>query len=137
MTTEHRASCQCGQLAVTVPGEPDIVTACNCLACQKRTGAVFGTGAYYPRAKVAISGRSKTFGRTADSGRYLTNHFCPQCGTTVYWSLEMRPDHYGIAVGCFSDPQFAGPKRAIYLECKHHWVAFPDDMPRFEQAAPA
>ena len=41
MSGEKKASCQCGQLEVVVPGEPDIVTACNCLACQKRTGAVF------------------------------------------------------------------------------------------------
>ena len=136
MSDERTASCQCGQLAVVVPGEPDIVTACNCLACQKRTGAVFGTGAYYPRGKVKISGQSRTFDRIAESGRSLTNHFCPECGTTVYWSLDMRPDHYGIAIGCFADPTFVGPARAIYLDHKHHWVEFPEDMPRFDQAAP-
>lgn len=133
---ERHASCQCGQLKVIVPEEPDFVIACNCLACQKRTGAVFGTGAYYPRHGVTVTGQSNTYDRTADSGRGLTNHFCPRCGTTVYWSLEMRPDHFGVAIGCFADPAFAGPVRAIWTEKKHHWVAFPDDIPLFEQGSP-
>jgi hypothetical protein len=135
--TEHRATCLCGQLSVTASGDPDFVIACNCLKCQQRGGAPFGVGAYYARANVtAIDGQSNEFSRTAESGRGLTNHFCPQCGTTVYWSLEMRPDHLGIAVGCFADPSFPEPVRAIWTENKHHWVRFPDGLPAFEKAVP-
>jgi hypothetical protein len=134
---DHRATCLCGQLAITAGGEPDMVIACNCLKCQQRGGAPFGVGAYYNRDRiVSVDGTSKEYGRTADSGRGLTNHFCPECGTTVYWSLEMRPDHLGIAAGCFADPQFTAPVRTIWTENKHHWVKFPDDLPAFEKAVP-
>ncbi len=136
MTTDHIATCQCGQLSLTGSGEPDFVIACNCLACQKRTGAVFGAGAYYRRDQVSISGEAKTYQRTAETSRNLVNHFCADCGTTVYWSLEMRPDHLGVAIGCFSDPSFAGPVRAIWTENKHHWVEFPKDIPVFEKGTP-
>ena len=136
MNNEMKATCLCGQLEVIVPEEPDFVIACNCLACQKRTGAVFGTGAYYPQARITVNGQFKTFDRTADSGRSLTNHFCPDCGTNVYWSLQMHPDHVGVAIGCFGDPDFRGPARAIWTENKHHWLEFPEDMPKFEKAAP-
>ena len=47
----------------------------------------------------------------------------------------MRPDHFGIAVGCFADPGFLRPTRVVWAESRHHWVTFPDDMPQFEQAA--
>ena len=134
--TDHVASCACGQLRVTATGEPDVVVACNCMACQKRTGSPFGVGAYYRRDRVpAIDGRSNGFERTAPSGRKLNTYFCPECGTSVYWTLEMRPDHYGIAVGCFSDPEFIRPARVVWAENRHHWVDFPDDMPVFDQAA--
>jgi hypothetical protein len=136
VTTDHKASCLCGQLSLTGEGEPDFVIACNCLACQKRTGAVFGTGAYYRRNRISISGEHKTYQRTAETGRKLVNHFCPACGTTLYWSLEMRPDHLGIGIGSFADPSFAAPMRAIWTENKHHWVRFPEDMPMFEKAVP-
>ena len=136
MTTDHEASCQCGQLSLVAHGEPDFVIACNCLACQQRTGAAFGVGAYYRREQIAPAGAAKTYRRTAESGRGLTNHFCPTCGTTLYWSLEMRPDHLGVGLGCFADPSFTGPVRAIWAENKHHWVIFPDDVPVFEKAVP-
>jgi len=135
--SEHRAACLCGQLAITAAGQPDMAIACNCFKCQQRTGAPFGVGAYYRRDRiVSVDGTSKEYSRTADSGRGLTNHFCPDCGTTVYWSLEMRPDHFGISAGCFTDPGLANPARTIWTENKHHWVQFPDDLPAFEKAVP-
>ena len=82
--TKHLATCACGSLRVTADGEPDFVVVCHCLACQRRTGSPFGTGVYYPRDRVtSIDGDVGTFTRTADSGRSLTNHFCPNCGTEL------------------------------------------------------
>ncbi len=40
MTRE--AACHCGQLRLEVTGEPQTVSICNCLACQRRTGSAFG-----------------------------------------------------------------------------------------------
>ncbi len=135
--TERRATCQCGQLAITAAGDPDFVIACNCLKCQQRGGAPFGLAGYFPKDRItAYEGEVKTFSRPADSGRRITNHFCPECGTTVYWSLEMRPDHLGIAAGCFADPSFPAPVRTIWTENKHHWVQFPEGLPAFEKAVP-
>ena len=62
-------------------------------------------------------------------------HFCPDCGTTVYWDLEMRPSHVGVAVGCFSDPEFFAPARAVWTQRQHHWVMFPEDLPTFPKSA--
>ena len=134
--TEHHATCACGQLRITAKGDPDVVTACNCFQCQRRTGSPFGLGAYYPKSRVtAVEGTSKTYERDAPEGRKIKNHFCPDCGTSLYWGLDMRPDHYGIAIGCFADPDFVRPTRVVWAENQHHWVAFPDDMPSFEKAA--
>src|ERR1700722_7973744 len=40
--TTRRAACSCGQLHLTVDGEPSRVSMCNCLECQRRTGGVIG-----------------------------------------------------------------------------------------------
>jgi hypothetical protein len=40
------AHCSCGALRVEVAGEPDAVVACHCGQCQRRTGSVFGVGAF-------------------------------------------------------------------------------------------
>ncbi len=134
---EHLATCACGQLRITAKGEPDIVVACSCTACQRRTGSPFGVAAYYPRGKIlSTEGESRSFDRAAEAGRSLSNKFCPDCGTSVYWTLDMRPDHIGIAIGCFADPGFTQPARAVWSETKHHWMDFPDDIPSFPKAAP-
>lgn len=52
-------------------------------------------------------------------GYSVTSHFCPICGST---------DHIGISVGCFVDPAFPRPKRAIWTQNKHHWVVLPDEI---------
>ena len=133
---ERTATCGCGQLRVTAVGDPDIVVACSCFECQRRTGSPFGVGAYYPREKVrAIGGSRKAYRRGTDSGRTLTTSFCTECGTSVFWELDMRPQHLGVAVGCFNDPDFPKPARLVWAENSHRWLAFPDEMPVFEKAA--
>jgi hypothetical protein len=134
--TERIATCSCGQLQITASGDPDVVVACSCIACQRRTGSPYGVGAYFKRDSVQpVEGKFKSHQRGTDSGRTFTTNFCPQCGTSVYWELEMRPDHIGVAVGCFGDPSFPGPARAVWAESRHDWVTYPDDLPVFEKAA--
>jgi hypothetical protein len=125
------ASCACGQLKVETEGEPDSVVACNCLACQRRSGSPFGLGAYWTEDKVRETGVSRTFVRAGESGHTLTNHFCPDCGSTVWWTPERDPGRVGVAVGAFGDPGFKGPDRSVWDVNKHGWVEFPDDVPGF------
>ena len=46
------ASCQCGALSAKTRVEPTGIVACHCSGCQRRTGSVFGVGAYYLEADV-------------------------------------------------------------------------------------
>jgi len=131
----HSARCQCRALTVQARADPDFVVLCNCRACQSRTGSPFGVGAYFRKADLTISGETRTWSRVAPSGRALANHFCPGCGSTVYWTLEMRPDHVGVAAGAFDGP-LPEPARAIWAEERHDWVTFPEHWPVFERAAP-
>jgi hypothetical protein len=47
------ASCSCGQLTVVTAGDPIRVSVCHCLACQRRTGSVFGAQARFARKSFA------------------------------------------------------------------------------------
>lgn len=132
---KHQATCQCGALGISTDRDPDFVAVCNCKACQLRSGSPFGTGAYFPKSAVTIKGDSNTFTRSTDSDRSLTNHFCPSCGTNLFWSLEMRPDHFGISYGCFSTP-LPDPARAIWTSQQHGWVSFPENWPQYEGGSP-
>jgi hypothetical protein len=131
------ARCACGGVSATTRGKPAIVSLCHCTECQRRTGSPFGVGAYFPRQAVTLAGATKTFRRQVENtDRGVSNHFCPECGGTVYWTLDLRPQQIGIAVGHFTDPGFAPPARAVWTQHMHAWITLPPDMPRFPQAAP-
>ena len=132
----RQAACGCGRLRVTTVGDPDLVVACSCLACQRRSGSPFGLGAYFRKDAVSAEGEAQVFTRVADSGLDVSIRFCPACGNSVYWLAELRPDHYGVAVGCFAEPGFARPSRVVWNESRHPWVSFPDGVPVHAQGAP-
>jgi hypothetical protein len=43
--TTRRTACSCGQLHLTIEGEPSRIAMCHCLECQRRTGAVISNQA--------------------------------------------------------------------------------------------
>jgi hypothetical protein len=116
------ASCSCGSLRVVCEAEPQKVSLCHCLACQKRTGSTYGIAAFFRDQDVIAQGRSSLYTRKADSGFRVTFHFCPDCGSTVFWKPERLPDLTAVAAGSFADPTFPKPANAVNLETRHPWV---------------
>ena len=116
------ARCSCGAVMLSLPEEPSkIVVACHCIDCQRRTGAPFGVGAYYPTEVVTISGTSKEFAHAASGGK-MHNYFCPQCGSTVYWKVSNLPAMIGVAVGAMADPKYPAPLISVFEQSKHDRV---------------
>jgi len=116
------ATCACGQLSVVCEGEPVKVSLCHCTACQKRTGSTYGVAAFFRREDVQPIGAVKTFTRPSDSGHDVAFHFCPQCGSTVFWEPHRKPDMIAVGVGAFADPAFPAPSQAVYDESRHPWA---------------
>ncbi|WP_343227507.1 GFA family protein [Rhodanobacter sp. DHB23] len=121
------ASCSCGQLQARVSGAPVRVSVCHCLACQRRTGSVFGAQARFPRAAVTIVGTCTEYVRVGDEGSRATFAFCPRCGATVYYAGD-DAETIAIPVGAFADPAFPAPTVSVYEERMHPWVHMPHDM---------
>ncbi|MGF7146508.1 hypothetical protein FHS96_000117 [Sphingomonas zeicaulis] len=120
--TSRTASCSCGQLRATCAGEPVRVSICHCLECQKRTGSIFAVQARFPRDRVVVEGRSTLWTRVGDSGTAATFHFCPVCGSIVYWDMNAAPDVIAVPVGQFADPTFPPPHVSVYDERQHPWA---------------
>jgi len=130
---ERTARCHCGSLRAIAAGGPEWVNVCHCASCQRRTGALFHCGAYFPAAMTRFEGTSSIYTRTADSGNEMSFHFCPRCGSTVYWRASRFPNHFGIAVGAFADPAFPAPSFSVWEESMHPWVRLATDMQHFAQ----
>ena len=131
---ERVARCSCGSLHATTRGEPLMVGVCHCQACQRQTGALAGNVAGFAKAQVEIQGESKVFARRGDSGRNVRFHFCPHCGSSLYWEAEARPEWFFLAVGAFADPGFPPPSVSIFEASKHDWLELPVGIRHFQGA---
>ena len=121
--TTRTASCRCGALTATCSGEPVRVSVCHCLDCQKRSGSAFAVQARWPEEQVTTEGRSNSFSQVGDSGNSATFHFCPECGSDVYYTNEgVLEGLVAIPLGAFDDPYFLEPKFSVWEERKHQWV---------------
>jgi hypothetical protein len=136
------ASCNCGQLRVTCKGpDPDRVVMCNCFLCQKQTGSPFSVQARFQNEQVTIEGKSTAWtfpidgakpttfrtcagsdGITKSAADVVTSHFCPVCGSTVYYFRKSDPARTGVRVGAFADPTFPPPMGSGLEEYRHPWT---------------
>jgi hypothetical protein len=126
----REAACSCGQLRVTTQGEPVRISMCHCLACQRQTGSAFSMQARYPNERVKVSGRYSDYVRISDEGEERTFHFCPDCGSTVFY--ETDPELTAVRIGAFADPSFTPPKVSVWESRRHEWVTVPDGAERLD-----
>ena len=113
------------------------VAMCHCRACQRRTGSSYNLGAWYELSRVEISGEGNVFSRSGESGMQLSYHFCPECGSNLYWEASAVEDAIGIAGGCFADPAFPQPSFSIFGESRHEWVQVPEGTPCYLENYPS
>ncbi len=126
------ARCACGAVTLTASKPPHLTALCHCLACQRRTGSPFSANAFYAVAAVSSTGTTNVFVRRGDSGRRVHMHFCPGCGSTVFWKADATPDWIGVGVGSFADPSFMAPTMSVFEQSRHHWVRLDDGVAHFQ-----
>jgi len=127
------ATCRCGQLSATCAGDPQRISVCHCLNCQKRSGSSFAAQARWPDEAVTWAGEFRTWTAPGEPGKQATFRFCPTCGSTVGFQAEGLPGLTAIAVGAFADPAFPPPVYSVYEERKHGWVGIiGEDIAHYE-----
>ncbi|HSB39899.1 MAG TPA: GFA family protein [Gaiellaceae bacterium] len=128
----RNASCHGGQLRLEVAGDPFAVSICHCLACQRRTGSAFGMQAGFKPDQVQVSGRFGDYARISDEvdRKEHVFHFCPDCGSQVFYTEPTEPDLVVVSVGAFADPSFPPPTESGYDSRRHPWVGLPDSIQR-------
>jgi hypothetical protein len=109
-------------------GDPVRVSICHCLACQRRTGSVFGVQARFDMEQVRTEGRYSEYVRVSDEGEARIFHFCPECGATVFYTIPSAPELVAVPVGAFADPLFPAPTRSVWESRRHPWLELPEDV---------
>jgi hypothetical protein len=134
----QHGGCQCGAVRYETTENPVRVIACHCKTCKQRTGAPYGVGVYLAEENVEFNeGKLETFEFfSSESGRWLRNQFCPVCGASVCWTLELRPGLVGIAGGTYDNPDWFKIQAHIWTESARSDMVYPDDVAVHEKAMP-
>lgn len=129
---KREAACHCGQLRLEVDGDPFRVSLCHCLACQRRTGSAFGMQAAFKSDQVRVVGRFESYSRISDEADRKEHgfHFCPECGSQVFYTEPDEPELTVVSVGAFADPSFPPPTESGYESRRHPWVGLPESIER-------
>ena len=69
-------------------------------------------------------------------GNRIRFHFCPDCGSNLYWEGDRDPAVCGVAVGAFDPASFPPPSDSIWEESKHRWLGLPSGTVRHPRARP-
>lgn len=104
------------------------VSICHCLACQRRTGSVFGAQARFGAERVRTDGDAREYVRISDDGEERIFSFCPECGATVFYRDPSTPGLIAVPVGAFADPAFPAPQVSVWESRQHPWVGLPDGI---------
>lgn len=126
----HSGGCQCGAVRFTTTGAPVRAMACHCVTCKQRTGAAYGIGIYFRDEQVVFNDAPRGTYRfhSDESGRWVSNEFCPSCGSAVSWTLEMRPGLRAIAGGSFDDPDWFTLQAHIWTRSARSDMHYPPGM---------
>ena len=77
------------------------------------------------RILIIYTGKPKEISKQADSGKKITSHFCPDCGTTLFRTGESFPGAVIIKAGVLDDPEWPSqnkPKGELFASERVAWV---------------
>jgi hypothetical protein len=125
-----KGGCVCGAIRFTLD-QPLWVVACHCNACKKRTGTAYGISlAMNEDAVKEFIGQTRTFTRTGESGKQVRYEFCPNCGTTVRWHVELIANRQVFAGGTLDEPECLKIDGEMYTDAALAWARLGCELSR-------
>ena len=126
-----QGGCLCGDVRYSASGEPKIASICHCKDCQKQSGSAFVEVVAVPDEAFSISGAVSSFTNAGDSGRKLTRHFCPRCGSMLTIEAEGFPGVILIMGGTLDDTSWFKPAVQLFCDSMQPWVTVSHDIKGF------
>jgi hypothetical protein len=121
MQAKVRGGCLCRSVRYETKVEPGFSMICCCRQCQQITGTGHALQFALPKTKVTITGESKIYRMTADSGNTVSSAFCPNCGSPIFKTTSGHPDTVFFHAATLDDPSLFRPQTVVYLKSKQPW----------------
>jgi hypothetical protein len=128
--------CLCGAVRYTSSAAPIIARVCWCRDCQYFAAGAGTVNAVFRVGTFEVTGETRDFAGTADSGNRMHRRFCPVCGTPMFSAAESRPELIIARAGTLDDPQAIRPSATIWTASAPNWACIAEDLPKFDGQPP-
>lgn len=128
--------CLCGAVRYQTPAQPIITRLCWCRFCQYIAAGNAAVSTCFPAEGMTVTGETRDYESTADSGNRMHRRFCPACGTHLFSEAEARPHLIFVRAGTLDDPQVAKPAATIWTASAPSWACIDETLPRWEGQPP-
>lgn len=115
--------CLCGAVRHSVETDSQIHYYCHCSDCRRYDGAAYHAAIVVSAAALKVTGETKVWVRTADSGRAVARHSCAICSTHLFGSPWPDPIRYSLKAGSLDDPTLFKPTYEIWTGSRVDWAA--------------
>jgi hypothetical protein len=137
MKLPQTGGCLCDALRYEITEAPILAYTCHCTACQKLTSSAFSSALIVAAEACRFTGgETRSFQRTADSGRTVTRWVCVECGTWVCNGAKPGTAPAGtvfaLRAGTLDDTSWLRPTVHFWTRSAQPWVILPEGDTRFE-----
>ena len=122
--------CHCGAVKYAMSAETLHSALCHCSDCRRHSGApVVGWG-LVRNDQITIEGETRVYA-SSEHGR---RHFCPQCGTSLFYTNEtIFPAMTDVQIATLDDPDAIAPQAQIQVADRIGWMATADQLKCFDR----
>lgn len=130
----NTGGCHCGAVRYQVEGEAINHTLCHCTDCRRSSGAPMVGWAMYPIDAVKVTKGTPKVYASSEQGR---RHFCPDCGTGLFYTnVEMLPGLIDVQSATSDDPNSVPAQAHIQVADRIGWMERAHELPVFERYPP-
>jgi hypothetical protein len=120
--TMFSGQCLCGQVQISVRGEPLRVGICHCTNCRKESGSAFTFYAVWP---------AHQFEHVGETSEFRGRHFCPRCGAELFSADDREAE---IKLGILSEaPTPFVPSYELWIKRREPWLRPIEGAEQYEE----
>jgi hypothetical protein len=133
----YTGRCACGNVILTIAGEPLGTRQCWCRQCQQIAAGGPTHNAIFKADDVSVEGAIAASAWSAASGNTLTFWFCPACGSQIYAQSSARPHLKTVRFGALDEPHGLRPEVVIWTEDAPTWAVIDPALASWPRQPPA
>jgi hypothetical protein len=122
--------CFCGSIRYHARGAATHLCFCHCNSCRRAVGATPVPWGTFDRQQFSV-----VSGKLVElrSSPQVVRGFCGDCGTSITYRHEKRPEEIDVTLVTLDDPALLMPEIHIWVQDKLPWIAITDGRPQFDQ----